>query len=82
MLRHYRSFCRTSILTTENQTSHKEGSIIVILATSAPLHPLQLQRLAKRATVGVVRVGGWGGNGSGDTFLAFSTGTNPQTIAW
>ena len=57
-----------------NSVSHKEGSIIVILATSLPLHPLQLQRLAKRATVGVARLGGWGGNTSGDIFLAFSTG--------
>jgi D-aminopeptidase len=52
----------------------KDGSIIVILATDAPLHPLQLQRLAKRATVGLARVGGVGHNPSGDIFLAFSTG--------
>ncbi|KAL8834377.1 MAG: hypothetical protein Q9170_003787 [Blastenia crenularia] len=51
----------------------KDGSIIVVIATSAPLHPVQLQRLAKRATVGVSRVGGWGSNTSGDIFLAFST---------
>jgi D-aminopeptidase len=51
----------------------KDGSIIVILATDAPLHPLQLQRIAKRATVGVARTGGWGSNSSGDIFLAFST---------
>lgn len=51
----------------------KDGSIIVILATDAPLHPVQLQRLAKRATVGVSRTGGWGSNSSGDIFLAFST---------
>jgi D-aminopeptidase len=51
----------------------KDGSIIVILATSAPLHPIQLQRLAKRATVGLSRVGGYGSNSSGDIFLAFST---------
>lgn len=50
-----------------------DGSIIVILATDAPLHPLQLQRLAKRATVGLARVGGQGHNDSGDLFLAFST---------
>ncbi|KAL8992631.1 MAG: hypothetical protein Q9169_006952 [Polycauliona sp. 2 TL-2023] len=54
-------------------TSKKDGSIIIIIATSAPLHPIQLQRLAKRATVGLARVGGWGSNGSGDIFLAFST---------
>jgi len=52
----------------------KDGSIIVILATDAPLHPTQLQRLAKRATVGIARVGGVGHNPSGDIFLAFSTG--------
>ena len=51
----------------------KDGSIIVVIATDAPLHPLQLQRLAKRATVGLARVGGWGSNSSGDIFLAFST---------
>lgn len=54
-------------------TGKKDGSIIIIIATSAPLHPVQLQRLAKRATVGLARVGGWGSNGSGDIFLAFST---------
>ena len=52
----------------------KDGSIIVTLSTDAPLHPTQLQRLAKRATVGLARVGGWGTNSSGDIFLAFSTG--------
>jgi D-aminopeptidase len=51
----------------------KDGSIIVIIATDVPLHPLQLQRLATRATVGLARVGGNGNNGSGDIFLAFST---------
>ncbi|KAF2133838.1 peptidase family T4 protein [Dothidotthia symphoricarpi CBS 119687] len=54
----------------------KDGSIIVILATDAPLHPTQLQRLAKRATVGLSRVGGWAANQSGDIFLAFSTANN------
>ncbi|KAK2753026.1 hypothetical protein FQN55_004986 [Onygenales sp. PD_40] len=51
----------------------KDGSIIVVLATDAPLSPLQLQRLAKRATIGLARVGGWGANSSGDIFIAFST---------
>ncbi|GAB1192683.1 hypothetical protein APSETT444_001877 [Aspergillus pseudonomiae] len=54
--------------------AHKDGSIIVVLATDAPLHPAQLQRVAKRATVGLARVGGQGHNQSGDIFLAFSTG--------
>jgi D-aminopeptidase len=49
------------------------GSIIVILATDAPLLPIQCQRLARRATTGLAWVGGIGANGSGDIFLAFST---------
>jgi D-aminopeptidase len=55
------------------KASQEDGSIIIILATNCPLSPLQLQRLAKRATVGLSRVGGWGSNYSGDVFLAFST---------
>lgn len=50
------------------------GSIIVILATDAPLLPIQCKRLARRATTGLAWVGGIGSNGSGDIFLAFSTG--------
>jgi D-aminopeptidase len=57
----------------------KDGSIIVVLATDAPLHPLQCQRLAKRATVGLARTGGYGANPSGDIFLAFST-ANPVPV--
>lgn len=49
------------------------GSIIVIVATDAPLLADQCTRLAKRAAVGLARVGGTGANGSGDLFLAFST---------
>jgi D-aminopeptidase len=51
----------------------KEGSIIVVAATSAPLLPHQLKRLARRATMGVARMGSYAGNGSGDIFIAFST---------
>ena len=50
------------------------GSIIVVLATDAPLLPIQCQRLARRATTGLAWVGGIGSNSSGDIFLAFSTG--------
>jgi len=50
------------------------GSIIVVVATNAPLLPSQCRRLAQRATLGVARMGGLGENGSGDIFLAFSTG--------
>src|SRR6185437_13003085 len=56
------------------------GSIIVILATDAPLLPGQLKRLAQRIPLGVSRTGGIGGNGSGDIFLAFST-ANPQAFS-
>lgn len=51
----------------------KDGSIIVVLATDAPLNPTQCERLAKRATIGLARVGGVGNHMSGDMFLAFST---------
>jgi len=50
------------------------GSIIGIVATDAPLLPLQCRRLAQRATFGVARTGGVGENSSGDLFLAFATG--------
>ena len=56
------------------QAARQEGgSIIVVLATDAPLLPIQCQRLARRATTGLAWVGGMGSNGSGDIFIAFST---------
>ena len=57
---------------------HDDGSLIVVLATDAPLLPHQLKRIAKRATLGMARTGSLGGNGSGDIFFAFST-ANPNT---
>jgi D-aminopeptidase len=51
----------------------RDGSIIVVLATDAPLLPHQLTRIAKRATVGLARTGGFGTSTSGDIFVAFST---------
>jgi L-aminopeptidase/D-esterase-like protein len=57
----------------KNPFHKEEGSLIVILATDAPLLPHQLKRIAKRATIGMARTGSLGGNGSGDIFLAFST---------
>ena len=50
-----------------------QGSIIVIVATDAPLLPHQLKRIATRVSLGIGRMGGWGGNSSGDIFVAFST---------
>jgi D-aminopeptidase len=55
------------------QPEKNSSSIIIIVATDAPLLPGQCKRLAQRATVGLARVGGQGHNGSGDLFLAFST---------
>lgn len=52
------------------------GSIIVIIATDAPLLPVQCKRLAQRATVGLSRMGGLGHNSSGDIFLTFATGNH------
>jgi D-aminopeptidase len=57
------------------------GSIIVIVATDAPLLPHQCERLAQRAGLGIARMGGTGAHSSGDLFLAFATGnrTLPRT---
>lgn len=61
----------------ENMDKYKElGSIVIIIATDAPLSATQLERLAKRATMGLARTGSVAGNSSGDIFLAFST-ANP-----
>ncbi len=53
--------------------THREGSCIGVLATDAPLHPLQCRRLAKRIGLGLVRTGSVGSDGSGEIFIAFST---------
>ncbi|NBB18499.1 S58 family peptidase [Runella sp. CRIBMP] len=53
--------------------SSEQGSIIVIVATDAPLLPHQLKRIAQRVPLGIGKTGGVGGNSSGDIFLAFST---------
>ena len=53
--------------------SNELGSIIVIIATDAPIMPHQLRRMAKRAALGIARGGSPGGSNSGDIFLAFST---------
>ncbi len=56
-----------------------DGSIIVVVATDAPLLPFQLKRIAQRVPLGISAVGGYGSNGSGDIFLAFST-ANPEAF--
>jgi D-aminopeptidase len=54
------------------------SSILIIIATDAPLLPNQCKRLAQRGTTGLARTGGYGLDGSGDLFLAFSTGNHSE----
>ena len=61
------------LLPTRDTIPTERGSIIIVVATDAPLLPHQLKRIAKRAGLGVGRLGGTGGNTSGDIFIAFST---------
>lgn len=56
-----------------------DGSIIVVVATDAPLLPHQLKRIANRVPIGIGNTGGIGTNGSGDIFIAFST-ANPDAF--
>ena len=63
-----------------NESEGDVGSIIIVIATDAPLLPHQLKRLARRATLGLARTGSTSGNGSGDIFIAFST-ANPHADA-
>jgi D-aminopeptidase len=65
----------------DNKIWAKEtGSIIVIIATDAPLIPTQLERLARRASIGIGRGGTPSGNNSGDIFMAFSTANDPGPL--
>lgn len=67
----------TDLLPQEGKADKDEGSIIVVIATDAPLLPHQLERITKRIGLGIGVVGGRGGNSSGDIFIAFST-ANPE----
>jgi len=58
----------------DDAQADETGSIIIVVATDAPLLPHQLKRLAKRAALGLARMGSIAGNGSGDIFVAFGTG--------
>jgi D-aminopeptidase len=60
----------------ESARQQEHGSIIIVIATDAPVLPHQLKRLARRATMGLARDGSTSGNGSGDIFIAFTT-ANP-----
>jgi D-aminopeptidase len=57
------------------------GSIIIVVATDAPLLPHQLERIARRASLGLARTGATSGNGSGDIFVAFSTANAKSATA-
>lgn len=61
------------LLPTPGKKDDGQGSIIVVVATDAPLLPHQLKRLVKRVSLGVGTMGGRGENSSGDIFIAFST---------
>ncbi len=63
----------TDLASVEGKDVQEHGSIIVVIATDAPLLPHQLKRLVKRAALGIAVPGGYGGNTSGDIFFAFST---------
>lgn len=58
---------------TQGKPVEGQGSIIVVVATDAPLLPHQLKRIAHRVSLGIGNVGGRGENSSGDIFIAFST---------
>ncbi len=70
----------TDLLPSEGAPKEDTGSIIVVVATDAPLLPHQLKRIARRVPMGMARVGSFAGNGSGDIFIAFST-ANPGAAA-
>jgi D-aminopeptidase len=61
-------------ITDELPTQGQEGSIIIVIATDAPLDHLKLKRLASKASLGLARTGAKSHHGSGDIFIAFSTG--------
>ncbi|MEM6769121.1 MAG: P1 family peptidase [Bacteroidota bacterium] len=62
--------------------SHADGSCMIVVATDAPLGPRNLERLAKRAMLGLARTGGIASNGSGDYVIAFSTTNRIIAGAW
>jgi D-aminopeptidase len=74
----------------DDRAMGREGSVIVVIATDAPVSSRQLERIGRRATLGLARTGTWSGNGSGDIFIAFSTanrferreGPPERTIRW
>ena len=73
-LRQHRVYTDETLATLPRENTPGEvGSIIIVVATDAPLLSQQLKRIARRAALGLARNGSYAGNGSGDLFLAFST---------
>ena len=70
----------TDLLPGKAPHAEERGSIIVVIATDAPLLPHQMRRVAQRASLGLGRMGSYASNGSGDIFVAFST-ANPGAAA-
>lgn len=68
----------TDLLPSPGKADNGQGSIIVVVATDAPLLPHQLKRLVKRVSLGVGIMGGRGENSSGDIFIAFSTANTAE----
>lgn len=75
--RHHDWFPYCDDAASEPQGARPDGSIIVVVATDAPLLPHQLNRVAKRPSLGLGRLGAISGDGSGDIFVAFSTANAP-----
>jgi L-aminopeptidase/D-esterase-like protein len=68
----------TELMPEIHRNPEREGSILVVVATNAPLFPSQLKRLAKRAALSIGRTGGVSTDSSGDLFIAFSTAVPTQ----
>jgi D-aminopeptidase len=66
---------------TDPAIAQDSGSIIIVVATDAPLLPHHLKRIARRAALGLARNGSYAGNGSGDLFIAFSTANADATAS-
>jgi L-aminopeptidase/D-esterase-like protein len=71
--------CGTKAVGMEPSPMEERGSIITVVATDAPLLPHQLKRIARRVALGIGRMGGVGGDSSGDIFIAFSTANGGST---
>ncbi len=64
----------------KNELENADGSIMIVIATDAPVDARNLKRMGARAMMGLARTGAAGTNGSGDYAIAFSTARNPQTL--